>query len=220
MNTTGLRKHFDRIAASFDGIYTGEKSTIGRLWDRQTRSNIPERLKRTLLALEPVTGKRILDVGCGPGRYVVALASRGAKQVVGLDISERMIELAKSLAARSGLSSQCQFFPQDILEYTDTESYDAVIAQGFFDYTPEPQAVFDRLRYFCRGTLVASFPWRYAFRVVPRKLWLASRGCKVRFYSRTQILSLCRNSGFSCKLLERRGPIFVLIAVAGDRQDS
>jgi SAM-dependent methyltransferase len=44
-------------------------------------------------ALELSAGDRVLDVGCGPGRHAHALAERGI-EVVGLDISQRFVELA------------------------------------------------------------------------------------------------------------------------------
>ena len=43
------------------------------------------------LGLEP--GMRILDVGCGPGRHAYAFAERGL-EVVGIDISQRFVDLA------------------------------------------------------------------------------------------------------------------------------
>src|SRR5688572_8280434 len=45
------------------------------------------------LSLEP--GARILDVGCGPGRHAHALGRRGF-EVVGVDISERFVALARA----------------------------------------------------------------------------------------------------------------------------
>ena len=45
-----------------------------------------------VLGLEP--GTRLLDVGCGPGRHAHTLALRGV-EVVGVDISERFIALAR-----------------------------------------------------------------------------------------------------------------------------
>lgn len=39
-------------------------------------------------------GSRLLDVGCGPGRHAHELARRGV-EVVGVDISERFVELAR-----------------------------------------------------------------------------------------------------------------------------
>lgn len=213
-----LEKHFDRIAVSFDGIYTGEKTTIGRFWDRCTRRNIHDRLEQTLKALDPINGKRVLDVGCGSGRYAAALVAGGAKEVVGLDISRRMIDLANSLAMKEGLSSRCKFFQQDVLEYVTSDRYDAVVAQGFFDYVLHPEPVFARLRGLCRYRLIASFPWRYALRATPRKIWLACHKCKVRFFTRAEILHLCQSYNFCCKSLERRGPIFLLVAESQEQQ--
>jgi 2-polyprenyl-3-methyl-5-hydroxy-6-metoxy-1,4-benzoquinol methylase len=216
--TDELADYFDRVSGSFDAIYTGEKSRIGRLWDRLTRSNIHYRLNHTLRAVAPVAGKRVLDVGCGPGRYAVALASSGAEEVVGLDVSPRMVELARSLAERSGLSSRCRFSQQDVLMHRADEPYDDVVAQGFFDYVLDAEPVFTRLRSLCRSTLVASFPWRYAGRVLPRKAWLSYRGCAVRFFTQQEIMRLCRNAHFRCKSLERRGPIFLLVAESESRE--
>jgi ubiquinone/menaquinone biosynthesis C-methylase UbiE len=46
-------------------------------------------------AMGDVTGKTILDLGCGTGRQTLRLASRGAK-VTGVDQSEGMLEKAKA----------------------------------------------------------------------------------------------------------------------------
>ena len=48
----------------------------------------------TLSLLPEVNGKRVLDAACGPGVYCEWLLSRGA-EVVALDASSRMVELAK-----------------------------------------------------------------------------------------------------------------------------
>ncbi len=53
-----------------------------------------------ILGLQP--GERILDVGCGPGRHALALATRGF-EVVGLDVSARFVEIARSAAASQAL---------------------------------------------------------------------------------------------------------------------
>ena len=49
------------------------------------------------LGLEP--GARVLDVGCGPGRHANALGHLGF-EVVGVDISERFLEVARADAPR------------------------------------------------------------------------------------------------------------------------
>ena len=50
-----------------------------------------------LLALLPdVDGRRVLDLGCGAGQLAHHLATRGAAEVVGVDLSERMLALARA----------------------------------------------------------------------------------------------------------------------------
>jgi len=44
--------------------------------------------------LVPLSNKRILDYGCGTGKFSRFLRDRGAK-VIGVDVAERMIDLAK-----------------------------------------------------------------------------------------------------------------------------
>lgn len=46
--------------------------------------------------LPGVAGKRVLDLGCGAGRLAFYLAEVGAAEVIGIDVSERMIGLAGS----------------------------------------------------------------------------------------------------------------------------
>lgn len=50
-----------------------------------------------LLALLPeVAGRRVLDLGCGAGQLAHHLATRGADEVLGVDVSERMLALARA----------------------------------------------------------------------------------------------------------------------------
>lgn len=55
------------------------------------------------LGLSP--GARVLDVGCGPGRHSIELASRGF-DVVGVDASSAMIAAARARAADAGVAPQ------------------------------------------------------------------------------------------------------------------
>ena len=51
-----------------------------------------------LAALGPVTGRRVLDAGCGPGLYLRELLGRGA-EVAAFDASPVMVRLARRRAA-------------------------------------------------------------------------------------------------------------------------
>ena len=132
--------------------------------------------------------------------------------VVGLDVSPRMIELAKTLATQLRQAQSCLFLNQNLLDYQTQKSFDGVIALGFFDYIADPCAVLRRIRGLTAGQLVASFPALFALRVPFRKAWLASRGCPVRFYTGHEVRTLCGKAGFACKSLIRKGPIYLLAA--------
>jgi SAM-dependent methyltransferase len=86
------------------------------------------------LGLEP--GHRVLDVGCGPGRHANALGARGI-EVVGVDISERFIEVARDNAP-AGVSYQ----RADARDLPFQEEFDAAISlcQGAFGLSGGPAA--------------------------------------------------------------------------------
>jgi SAM-dependent methyltransferase len=78
------------------------------------------------LALD--AGARVLDVGCGPGRHAHALARRGI-EVVGVDISQRFVDLANEHAPAGAT-----FVRGDARALTYDSEFDAVISlcQGGF----------------------------------------------------------------------------------------
>ena len=59
-----------------------------------TKGTVQE-VDHIVTALRLVSGDRVLDVGCGPGRHAHELARRGIV-VHGIDISERFVELASA----------------------------------------------------------------------------------------------------------------------------
>ena len=60
-----------------------------------------------LKALLPaVDGRRVLDLGCGAGQLAHHLATRGAASVVGIDVSERMLALARERWAHARVTYQ------------------------------------------------------------------------------------------------------------------
>ena len=56
--------------------------------------------------LSELTGKSILDLACGEGFYSRQFKQKGAAKVVGVDISEKMIEIARHEEVRKPLDIQ------------------------------------------------------------------------------------------------------------------
>src|SRR5690606_31844415 len=82
---------------------------------------------------------RILDVACGPGIVVEALAP-GAAEVVGCDITPEMLEKARSRAEAAGLSN-VRFVPAwaERLPFPDG-AFDAVVSRSAVHHFPDPSA--------------------------------------------------------------------------------
>ncbi len=82
------------------------------------------------LALRPwlnvKPGARVLDVGCGVGRWSRMLAARGAN-VTGVDLSPTMIEQARQRAAAQGVSERCRFHVQDLSRLAVDGRFDVVL---------------------------------------------------------------------------------------------
>jgi SAM-dependent methyltransferase len=97
-------------------------------------------------ALDLHEGERVLDVGCGPGRHALALARLGA-DVVGVDVSEDFVALAREAAAAGGQAAR--FEVRDVRDLAFDAEFDAVIClcQGGFGLLGgrDEAAVFDRI---------------------------------------------------------------------------
>ena len=76
------------------------------------RGGEPPALVRGVLGALP-RGGRALDVACGEGQTLVALAERGYRGI-GLDISETGLQKAAALAAERGVGDRLSFVPCDL----------------------------------------------------------------------------------------------------------
>lgn len=196
MNSPELvQKHFDKDAVRFDAIYEDRKPFHQRLVDRIFRGVVVERFKLVCTLAPQHDPWTVLDIGCGSGRYGLALAQQGAARALGLDFSERMIQIAKEAAGKLSLESKCEFRVCEFLEHKDTEQFDLVLAMGYYDYLRDPLAHLRKMHGLTRGRLFASFPKRWEFRAPSRKLRFLAQNAFVRFYSRGEVESLVQQAG-------------------------
>jgi ubiquinone/menaquinone biosynthesis C-methylase UbiE len=82
---------------------------------------------------------RVLDVACGPGIVVEALA-RGAREVVGCDITPEMLEQTDRRCRKAGLTNvRCVPGRAEELPFEDA-SFDAVVTRSALHHFPDPAA--------------------------------------------------------------------------------
>ena len=77
-------------------------------------------------------GKSILDLGCGEGFYTRKFRQQGATKVVGVDLSPKMIELAKQEEAQEPLG--IDYIVDDVLNLGFLDSFDWVVASYLLNY--------------------------------------------------------------------------------------
>jgi 2-polyprenyl-3-methyl-5-hydroxy-6-metoxy-1,4-benzoquinol methylase len=193
-----VQRHFDADSVRFDAIYEETKPPLQRFVDRKIRGVVTERLRITRV-LAPQPGPwSVLDVGCGSGRFDVALAKDGATRALGIDFAPKMIELARADAERSGVADRCAFEVANFLEFdARDEKFDVVLAMGYFDYVEDARPHLEKMVRLCKGRVFASFPKRWEWRVPIRRVRFALHGGFVRFYSRGEVDALTRATGLA-----------------------
>jgi len=88
------------------------------------------------LAVAP--GTRVLDIGCGVGRWSRWLAARGA-EVTGVDVSPTMIAEARRRAHQQALTARCRFVVQDLVQLDAGAPYDLVLAVTVLQHVLDEQ---------------------------------------------------------------------------------
>jgi 2-polyprenyl-3-methyl-5-hydroxy-6-metoxy-1,4-benzoquinol methylase len=153
------------------------------------RKSMRARFAKTLTACQPVAGKTVLDVGCGPGHYAVALAQRGVSAVTGIDFAPAMVELARTRAAAAGVAERCTFIVGDFLTHEFAAPFDYVVLMGLMDYMADAPAAISRALALARGKALFSFPAAGGVLALQRR-WRYRRKCPLFMYSLQQLRAL------------------------------
>jgi len=88
----------------------------------------------------PVSGKKLIDVGCGGGILSEALAQKGA-QVSGIDMGEPPLAVARLHAEESGLEIDYQQTTVEQLASTKPGEFDVVCCLEMLEHVPDPSSV-------------------------------------------------------------------------------
>jgi len=124
------------------------QSAASRWWD-------PEGEMRPLHDLNPVrlqyverpgplAGRAVVDVGCGGGLLAEAMARKGA-HVVGLDLADDLLSVAKLHALESGVSIDYRVETAEAHALEHAGHYDVVTCMEMLEHVPDPASVVEAL---------------------------------------------------------------------------
>ena len=180
---------FNSYSEKFDAIYGNRNNAFRKLINNLFRQTMVERFQKTLATCQPVAGKTVLDVGCGPGHYGIALAKKGVKDVLGIDFAPKMIDIAKQHAKLNGVDNICRFEIADFFELKNDMMYDYIVIMGFMDYVKNPLSMIKKAAALSKDKVVFSFPCDNGFLAWQRKFRYRFK-CPLYLYNEKQLKDL------------------------------
>ena len=177
---THARRMFDGIAESYEGPARAFSLFQYDRWHRYLASRLGVR-----------SDASVLDVCTGTGLVALRIAADTGCRVVGVDLSQRMIDQGRSAVERSGLWSSVSLVTgrAERLPFAD-DSFDAVVFTFLLRYVEDPQSTLRELArvlrpggrmaslefYVPRGPLLHPLWLLYSRLVLPLGGWLLSPG--------------------------------------------
>jgi ubiquinone/menaquinone biosynthesis C-methylase UbiE len=185
-------------------MYDRESAAWERRRDGPEQRELVKRIADELADVVAPPGP-VADLGCGPGAHALALARRGY-DVVGVDGSPRMVEVARTRAARDKVDAT--FDVHDVsapLRFADA-SLGGVLAILVVQHLPHPAAFIAEIRRCLRpgGHLLITAPARDSTSLTSQNLyWRLRAACYqhvpgvVRFYDTSSLPRLVEDQGLT-----------------------
>jgi SAM-dependent methyltransferase len=98
-------------------------------------------------------GQTVIDFGCGEGSEAVELAKFGAKHIIGVDIRDDVLAIARQRARAAGVADVCEF-----VRSTDTVA-DIIVSIDSFEHFEDPAEILRTMDRLLKpdGEILASF---------------------------------------------------------------
>lgn len=162
---TQVEQMFDNIAQTYDKLNHRLSWNIDKIWR-----------KKALNKLKPYSPQKMLDIATGTGDFAIqATKTIKPKKLIGVDISEKMMEMGKIKTHNLGLDSIIEFCREDCMNLSfKTNTFDAVTAAfGIRNFQNLEQGLSEMYRVLKYGghlcivelTTPVTFPMRQLFKI-------------------------------------------------------
>jgi 2-polyprenyl-6-hydroxyphenyl methylase/3-demethylubiquinone-9 3-methyltransferase len=193
------KSYFDELAPEYDRAFRlAGRDPLSALVNRFFRGRTFVRRMRLLESLFGelgLSGKSVLDLGCGSGQ-VSALAAKMGAQVHAVDIAPRMLEIARQGAQSAGVQERVSFEEGDVASRTYPPA-DVVLLVGVIEYYADFASVVRRAAEAARGTLIVAHTSRVAYRMLLRRLLFAVRGASLYFHKMDDVVRAAEAAGLA-----------------------
>jgi 2-polyprenyl-6-hydroxyphenyl methylase/3-demethylubiquinone-9 3-methyltransferase len=168
-------------------------------------------------------GKAVLDIGCGGGILAESMAKKGAAQVLGIDLADKSLKIAKLHALEHGVKNlSYQSIAAEDLAAAQAGQFDVVTCMEMLEHVPDPAsivraaaqalrpggvAVFSTINRNARAWSLAIVAAEYMLRLVPRGTHHYDklvRPSELALWARQAGLTLRASSGVTYNPLTRR----------------
>jgi 2-polyprenyl-3-methyl-5-hydroxy-6-metoxy-1,4-benzoquinol methylase len=212
-DTDRARSYFDALAPEYNRAFalTGRSpfsAFVNRFFRGRTFA-LRMRLLEGLFQRMGMTGRRVLDLGCGSGQVSLLAASMGAS-VEGIDIAPQMLRIARESAQRAAVQDRVSFSEGDIAVCPLPEA-DVVLLVGVVEYYQDYAAIVRRAAAAAAKYLVVAHTSRVFYRMAIRHVMFALSGAKVYFHPMRDVVAVAAREGLT--LTEERREHAFTIAV-------
>jgi len=87
-----------------------------------------------------LSGKKVVDIGCGGGILTEGLAKAGA-EALGIDLSEDLIDIADLHGLESGVSASYRKVSAEALAEEQPQAFDHVTCMEMLEHVPDPASI-------------------------------------------------------------------------------
>ena len=151
-----------------------------------------------------LSGKSVLDVGCGGGILAESMAERGAR-VTGIDLGDRPLKVAQLHRLESGREVDYRLVSAEALARESPHAFDIVTCMEMLEHVPDPAATVRACAELLKPGGCAFFatlnrnPKSYLYAIVGAEyvLQLLPRGTHdyAKFIKPSELAAMCRNAG-------------------------